>query len=111
MEDPMTDEPPVVTTANEVQITRARVGLWMVVTGDTAIAIAAVLGILIAAGKTTAAATVVSILSSAFTAISTMTTAYFGIRAASNTAESSIARHGPPDAADESTSTSVARGS
>jgi hypothetical protein len=34
-----------------------------------------------------------SVLSSAFAAIATMTTAYFGIRASSNTAQRSIKHH------------------
>ncbi len=73
-------------TANEVQRTRAWTGLWVVVIGDVAIALAAILGVVKASGN----ANTVSVLSSAFTAIGTMTTAYFGIRASSNTAESAV---------------------
>jgi hypothetical protein len=40
-----------------------------------------------------------SVLNIAFTAIATMTTAYFGIRAASNTAQSSIASNPSGDGA------------
>jgi hypothetical protein len=72
-----------------VQRTRAWTGLGVVVFGDVAIAVAAVFGVVKAGGGTNAAQ-VVSILTSAFTAIGTMTTAYFGIRAASNTAQSAV---------------------
>ncbi|MFG2053167.1 hypothetical protein ACGFI9_03965 [Micromonospora sp. NPDC048930] len=60
----------------------------MVVLGDAAIIAASIVGIL--ALDASADAQSVAILTSAFTAISTMTTAYFGIRAATNTAQSSI---------------------
>jgi hypothetical protein len=75
---------------NAVQRTRAWTGLLVVAVGDVAIVVAAVFGILKVAGSTTHATSVVAILSSGFTAVGTMTTAYFGIRAASNTAQSSI---------------------
>jgi hypothetical protein len=73
---------------NDVQRTRAWTGLLVVVFGDVAIAAAATWGIVKSGG--TANAQLVSILTSAFTAISTMTTAYFGIRAASNMAQSAV---------------------
>jgi type IV secretory pathway VirB6-like protein len=76
-------------TDNDVQRIRAWTGLLVVVFGDVAIAAAATWGIIKSAG--TANAQLVSILTSAFTAISTMTTAYFGIRAASNMAQSAVA--------------------
>ncbi|WP_186319190.1 hypothetical protein [Streptomyces sp. SAJ15] len=66
----------------EVQKTRAWAGFLVVALGDLAIAIAAVWGV-----DNVDSAQSVAILSSAFTAISTMTTAYFGIRAVSNTAQ------------------------
>jgi hypothetical protein len=76
-----------------VDHTRAWTGLWVVIGGDVAIALAAILAVLkISSGSTNVQSTV-SILSSAFTAIGTMTTAYFGIRAVSNTAQHSIAAH------------------
>ncbi|MFI9310815.1 hypothetical protein [Streptomyces triculaminicus] len=65
-----------------LQKTRAWAGLAVVVLGDAAITLAAIWGVHSADG---AAAT--AILTSAFTAVSTMTTAYFGIRAATNTAQ------------------------
>jgi hypothetical protein len=79
-----------------VERTRAITGLAAVVAGDVAIAVAAILGIVFATRGSVASSAlpqVVAILSSGFTAIGTMTTAYFGIKSISNTA-SSLA--GPP---------------
>jgi len=76
-------------SATAVQKTRALTGLGVVVFGDVAIAIAAIFGV-VKAGTGADATQVVSILTSAFTAIGTMTAAYFGIRAASNTAQSAV---------------------
>jgi hypothetical protein len=78
----------------DVDATRAWTGLWVVVAGDVAIAVGAILGVLkvLSVGSGTGATIAVSILTSAFTAVGTMTTAYFGIRASSNTAERTIAR-------------------
>lgn len=75
-----------------VDKTRAWTGLFVVVGGDVAIAVAVVFALSKFAGTTGNAATAVlaSILSSAFATIGTMTTAYFGIRAASNTAQRSV---------------------
>jgi hypothetical protein len=72
---------------NAVQRTRAWTGLWVVVGGDVAIALAAVLGIWKTSGSASSSP-MVAILTSAFTAIGTMTTAYFGIKTMSNTAQS-----------------------
>ena len=72
---------------NSVQRTRAWTGLWVVVGGDVAIAVAAILGLWKTSGSSTSAP-MVAILTSAFTAIATMTTAYFGIKTMSNTAQS-----------------------
>jgi hypothetical protein len=63
-----------------------------VVAGDVAIAIAAILGILHfsssgASSSGDQSTQFVAILTSAFTAIGTMTTAYFGIKSISNTAQ------------------------
>ena len=74
-----------------VERVRAWAGLAAVVAGDAAIAIAAIVGIIHFAGSgssTQGLPQVVAILSGAFTAIGTMTTAYFGIKAMSNTAKS-----------------------
>jgi hypothetical protein len=72
----------------QVQRTRAWTGLIVVIGGDVAIAVAAILGI--ALMSKAGSEPLVAILTSAFTAISSMTSAYFGIRAASNTAQSSV---------------------
>jgi hypothetical protein len=85
---------PVPTAADaesRVERMRALAGLLAVVAGDAAIAIAATVGIIHFAASGTSSQVlpqVVAILSSAFTAIGTMTTAYFGIKAMSNTAKS-----------------------
>lgn len=75
-------------TANSVQRTRAWTGLWVVVGGDVAIALAAIIAVWKTAQTNSNVAPLVAILTSAFTAISTMTTAYFGIKTMSNTAQS-----------------------
>jgi hypothetical protein len=77
-------------TAGRIEQVRAWAGLIAVVAGDTAIALAAILAIAHFAASGTPSQVlpqVVAILSSAFTAIGTMTTAYFGIKAMSNTAK------------------------
>ncbi|GGP31735.1 hypothetical protein [Streptomyces capoamus] len=64
---------------------RARYGLLAVVISNLAIAAIAVVGVWRLHGDT---AVVVGILTAAFTAVSSMTTAYLGIKAVSNTARS-----------------------
>lgn len=85
------------TSDTGVEKVRAWAGLFAVVAGDLAIAVAAILGIthFTASGTSGSQAVpqIVAILSGAFTAISTMTTAYFGIKAMSNTAKNLA---GPP---------------
>jgi len=80
-----------------VETVRSWTGLYAVVAGDIAIAVAAILGITHFATSGTANSQilpqVVAILSSAFTAIATMTTAYFGIKSMANTANNLA---GPP---------------
>src|SRR5215471_17062314 len=61
----------------DVQRTRAWTGLWVVVAGDVVIALAAIWGVVKIGHDSTSASTIVSILTAAFTAIGTMTTAYF----------------------------------
>ena len=75
-----------------VDKTRAWTGLYVVVGGDVAIMAAVVVALFKFADTTVnvASAVLPSILSSAFAAIGTMTTAYFGIRASSNTAQRSV---------------------
>ena len=73
---------------NVVQRTRAWTGLWVVIGGDVAIAVAAIWGVVKTAGTAATNSPTIAILTSAFTAIGTMTTAYFGIKSMSNTAQS-----------------------
>lgn len=74
-----------------LQTTRAWAGLLVILLGDLAITLAAIWGVT-SADKTQA----VAILTSAFTAVSAMTTAYFGIRAVTNTAQASMEAVAPP---------------
>jgi|HubBroStandDraft_1064217.scaffolds.fasta_scaffold275195_2 predicted tellurium resistance membrane protein TerC len=80
---------------NSVEKTRAWTGLIAVVMGDLAIALAAILGVVAVKNDGASSTMVVSILSSAFTAVGTLTTAYFGIKATANTAKNSIANQTP----------------
>ncbi|MEV0170671.1 hypothetical protein AB0I00_06025 [Streptomyces sp. NPDC050803] len=70
----------------KVQTTRAWTGLIVVIISDIGIALAAIL-VAIDVGRSEA----VAILTSAFTAITAISTAYFGVRAATNTAQSAVA--------------------
>jgi hypothetical protein len=75
---------------NSVQRTRAWSGFCVVFAGDMAIVAAAIFTVWKfsrsgGGGDTTP---IVAVLTSAFTAVSTMTTAYFGIKTMSNTAQS-----------------------
>jgi hypothetical protein len=85
------------TSDARVERVRAWTGLMAVVAGDVAIALAAILGITHFAASGTSSSQIlpqiVAILSSAFTAIGTMTTAYFGIKSMANTANNVA---GPP---------------
>ena len=74
-------------TDNSVQRTRAWTGMWVVIGGDTAIGVAAILALWKTSGSSNSTPTI-AILTSAFTAISTMTTEYFGIKTMSNMAQS-----------------------
>ncbi|NUR43120.1 MAG: hypothetical protein HOV73_23845 [Streptomyces sp.] len=70
----------------KVQTTRAWTGLLVVVVGDIGVALAAILVALhLKDGPQS-----VAILTSAFTAITAISTAYFGIRAAANAAQSAV---------------------
>ncbi|MFF7199726.1 hypothetical protein [Streptomyces sp. NPDC008141] len=68
---------------SRIQQIRAWAGLLVVGLGDLAISAAAIWGVTHVDGSEA-----VAVLTSAFTAISAMTTAYFGIRAATNAAQS-----------------------
>jgi hypothetical protein len=94
-------------TENAVQRTRAWTGLLVVVAGDTLIAAAAIFGVY-RLGKD--AAQTVAILSSAFTAIGTMTAAYFGIRAATNTAQSAVVQQAATQQAATAAAATTGRG-
>jgi hypothetical protein len=89
--EPKQSQPPS-PSEEAVDQTRAWTGLFVVVGGDVAIVVAVVIALFKFAGTTASAnnAVLASILSSAFAAIATMTTAYFGIRASANTAQRSI---------------------
>ena len=65
------------TVPDPIEKTRAWTGLYAVVVGDVVIAIAAILGVYWVKNGTAGTNSVVSILTSAFTAIGTLTTAYF----------------------------------
>ncbi|MFI9248655.1 hypothetical protein [Streptomyces sp. NPDC053069] len=69
--------------SESVEKTRSLTGCVAVLVGDLAITVAAVLGI----WWTRDTRDSVAILSSAFTAVTSMTTAYFGIKGISNTAQ------------------------
>ena len=72
---------------SKVQQTRAWAGFLVVAVSVAGIAFASYWGISKAAGATNASS-IAAIISSGFTAIATATTAYFGIRAVANTAQS-----------------------
>lgn len=86
--------PPQDGTISEEAVDRTRswTGLYVVVGGDIAIAVAAIIALFkfASASANTNSAVLPSILSSAFAVISTMTTAYFGIRESSTMAQKSI---------------------
>ncbi len=81
-------------TDNTVQLTRSWTGLWVVAVSDVVIAVAAVWGIVKASSTSATSSSIVAILTSAFTAIATMTTAYFGIKSVTNTAQSYASQAG-----------------
>lgn len=71
-----------------VQQTRAWAGLLVIFVGAAAITGVALWGLTKA--NSTNTSSIVAILTTAFTAIATMITAYFGIRAVTNTAQSAV---------------------
>ena len=84
----------------ELEKTRARYGLLAVVVSSLAIAGVAIFGVWRLDGDKSV---IVGVLTAAFTAVSSMTTAYLGIKAVSNTAKSialgDAARHAQAPAA------------
>jgi cell division septation protein DedD len=93
-------------TDNGIQRIRSYTGLYVVVLGDVAIAGIASYGVL-KSGDGAANAQIVAILTSAFTAIGTMTTAYFGIRGMSNTAQSAVMQGAPDTTTQQTTDTTT----
>jgi hypothetical protein len=79
---------------NAVQRTRSWTGLWVIAVSDAVIAVAAIWGIVKTSSASASSSSVVAILTAAFTAIGTMTTAYFGIKSVTNTAQSYAAQSG-----------------
>ena len=73
---------------SRVQQTRAWAGLLVIFVGAAAITGVALWGLTKA--NSTNTSSIVAILTTAFTAIATMITAYFGIRAVTNTAQSAV---------------------
>jgi hypothetical protein len=69
---------------------RAAAGVTAVLVGDAAIAIVAWVGIVHVSGTADASSEITGILTGAFVALSTTTTAYFGIKAATNTADRAL---------------------
>jgi len=71
----------------QVERTRARTGALVVIGGDVIILLATGAAVWAIKSDMNSSAAIVSILTSAFTTVGTMTTAYFGIRAMANTAQ------------------------
>ncbi|WKE70880.1 hypothetical protein [Streptomyces sp. WP-1] len=79
-------------TEIELEKDKAKFGLLAVVVSNIAIVAVAVVGVWRLKGDTSV---IVGILTAAFTAVSSMTTAYLGIKAVSNTARSMTLAGGP----------------
>ncbi|RRQ87116.1 hypothetical protein [Streptomyces griseofuscus] len=79
-------------TEIELEKDKAKFGLLAVIASNVAIVAVAVVGVWRLKGDTSV---IVGILTAAFTAVSSMTTAYLGIKAVSNTARSMTLAGGP----------------
>ncbi|CAL2056418.1 hypothetical protein FSY75_33525 [Streptomyces sp. TR1341] len=79
-------------TEIELEKDKAKFGLLAVMVSNVAIVAVAVVGVWRLKGDTSV---IVGILTAAFTAVSSMTTAYLGIKAVSNTARSMTLAGGP----------------
>ncbi|MFF4314653.1 hypothetical protein ACWDFR_30710 [Streptomyces sp. 900105755] len=79
----------------QLEKVRARYGLLAVVISNLAIAGVAVFGVWRLSGNESV---IIGVLTAAFTAVSSMTTAYLGIKAVSNTAKSIAAASAPAQA-------------
>ncbi len=88
---------PIEEVQARVEKTRAWTSFGAVLVSDVVIALAAIFGVLALKGSTSPKDSIVAILSSAFTAIGTLTTAYFGIKATANTAKTSLAVNASPN--------------
>ena len=77
---------------HQVEVSRARMGMFAVLVSDAAIAVAAILGIYALPSSSVSPNTteITSILTTAIATIGTMTTAYFGIKSIANTAQESL---------------------
>ncbi|MFD9270909.1 hypothetical protein ACFWB1_25970 [Streptomyces goshikiensis] len=82
---------------NVLEVVRSKTGYLAVIAGDLVLIGVAVLG----AYKTDDPNQAVAVLTSSATAVTAITTSFFGIRAASNTAAKAIAQSTHPDAKDE----------
>ncbi|MFE3033760.1 hypothetical protein ACFXKY_19255 [Streptomyces canus] len=81
-----------------LELARARYGLFAVLASNLAIAGVAVVGVWRLDGDK---AVIVGVLTAAFTAVSSMTTAYLGIKAVSNTARAiALGTHRGPEPAE-----------
>ncbi|MEV6056087.1 hypothetical protein [Streptomyces sp. NPDC052107] len=95
------DQAAAVTGETQLEKVRARYGLLAVIVSNVAIVAVAIVGVWRLDGDKSV---IVGILTAAFTAVSSMTTAYLGIKAVSNTARSialgdggrSARQHGAP---------------
>lgn len=79
------DQATAVTPDTQLEKVRARYGLLAVIASNLAIVVVALVGVWRLDGDKSV---IVGILTAAFTAVSSMTTAYLGIKAISNTARS-----------------------
>ncbi|MGW1911933.1 hypothetical protein ACWCQS_14700 [Streptomyces sp. NPDC002076] len=79
------DQAAAVTGDTQLEKVRARYGLLAIVISNLAIVTVAIIGVWRLDGDKSV---IVGILTAAFTAVSSMTTAYLGIKAISNTAKS-----------------------
>ncbi|WEO96584.1 hypothetical protein A6P39_022575 [Streptomyces sp. FXJ1.172] len=97
------DQVVAMTADTQLERTRARYGLLAVVASNLAIVVVAIVGVWRLGGDKSV---IVGILTAAFTAVSSMTTAYLGIKAISNTAKSlALAQQGAASASTPPAST------
>ncbi|KOV61432.1 hypothetical protein [Streptomyces sp. MMG1121] len=80
------DQAPI-TAYTQLEKVRARYGLFAVIASNLAIVVVAIVGVWRLDGDKSV---IIGILTAAFTAVSSMTTAYLGIKAISNTAKSIV---------------------